>query len=651
MGGVVNVITRQGGNTYHGDLLGFYSGSALNGKERDTLRYNPYDIYVAEYVNYQDLYGKDKVDRIEGGFSLGGYVLKDRLWFFGSFLPVFLNTTRHVVFTTTLEEGDYTQKYQYWNFQAKLTAQPLKFMRVGASFINNSYKYKGALPNRDGTSDPTDFWPDYGFTFPRWSASAYVDLTLGNNLLLSFRGGSYYTNITDQQVQPQGPRYLMSGTGPAVYPEIPAEYQKPVGWSNYRSTNVLERAIRPRSHVDGDASYFLELAGEHAWKFGVSWTRVGDDTLNASSIRPVHKSDFSGTVRLVLTGVNYGRGKYGYYQVRGNELTGPVGSYYDVISDRWAIYLQDSWTIAGRFTLNAGLRTESEYVPNYDAGPTVPYSRPINFHFGDKLAPRLGFVWDVKGDASLKVFGSYGLYYDVMKLYAASFYFGGVRSLYAYYTLDDYEWDKIGVNGYYPGTLLTTYNWFQHYENYGVDPNIKPMSQREFSFGAEKQLMENLSATVRVVQKHLRYAIEDVGVREVGVGEIYYTANPGYGYTQWTTNGGKFDPTYPETPKAKREYWAVNFSLDKRFANNWLAGFSYTWSRLTGNYSGLASSDEWGRSEPYVERYFDLWHMAYDKNMTPIDGPLNTDRPHYAKLFGAYTLPFGLTVGAVVAAA
>ena len=118
-----------------------------------------------------------------------------------------------------------------------------------------------------------------------------------------------------------------------------------------------------------------------------------------------------------------------------------------------------------------------------------------------------------------------------------------------------------------------------------------------------------------------------------------------------TTHGGKFDPAYPETPKAKREYWAVNFSLDKRFANGWLAGFSYTWSRLTGNYSGLASSDELGRAEPYVERYFDLWHMAYDKNMTPIDGPLNTDRPHYAKLFGAYTLPFGLTVGAVVAAA
>ena len=311
MGGVVNVITRQGGNAYHGDLLGYYSGSALNGKERNTLRYNPYDIYKAEYVNYQDLYGKDKIDRFEGGLSLGGFIFKDRLWFFGSFLPVFLNTTRHVVFEPSLDPGDYTQKYQYWNFQAKLTAQPFKFLRVGASFVNNFYKYKGALPNRDGTSDPTDVWPDYGFSYPRWSASAHADLTLGNNLLVSLRGGSYYTNINDQQVQPQGPRYIMYGTGPTVFPEIPPEYIKPVNWSNYRAISVIERMIRQRSHADGDATYFLNLAGEHAWKFGVSWTRLYENALNAYKYPTCPYVQLYWNRPAILYGVNYGRGKYG----------------------------------------------------------------------------------------------------------------------------------------------------------------------------------------------------------------------------------------------------------------------------------------------------------------------------------------------------
>ena len=202
MGGVVNVITRQGGNAFHGDLLGYLQRLRVERQGTGHAPPTPYDINMAEYVNYQDLYGKDKIDRIEGGFSLGGYVFKDKLWFSGSFLPVFQHDERHVVDPSTLEE-DYTRRDQSWNFQAKLTAQPFKFMRLGASYINNSNKYKGALPNRNGTSDPTAFWPDYGFAFPSWSPSAYTDLTLGNNLLFSFRGGTYYTNITDQQVQPQ----------------------------------------------------------------------------------------------------------------------------------------------------------------------------------------------------------------------------------------------------------------------------------------------------------------------------------------------------------------------------------------------------------------------------------------------------------------
>jgi hypothetical protein len=93
--------------------------------------------------------------------------------------------------------------------------------------------------------------------------------------------------------------------------------------------------------------------------------------------------------------------------------------------------------------------------------------------------------------------------------------------------------------------------------------------------------------------------------------------------------------------------------LDKRLSDRWMGGFSYTWSRLTGNYSGLASSDEYlatgeGRNSPNVERNFDSWYFAYDKNLNPIDGPLATDRPHVFKLYGAYTFPFRLTLGFVV---
>jgi hypothetical protein len=650
LGGVVNVITRQGGNAFHGDVVAYYSGSALNGKERDTLRLDPYDIGLAEYVNYQDLYGKDSVDRVEAGFNLGGYILKDRLWFFTSFLPVYLQTTRHVVFDPSLETGDFTRRDYFWNGQAKLTAQPFRFMRLGASLVTNLGRYKGDLPPRAGTGSPDDVWPDYGFSYPYWAASANADVTAGNNLLFSLRGGSFYTNTTDQLVQPAGPRWVHTGAGISVFPDIPAEYILPRGWSNIpvAALNVIQKKLAQKAYAGGDVSYYLGFAGEHAWKFGAQWTRTTEDWDYGYKYPNV---GLYWDRSLISLGVDYGRGTYGYYGAMGGEAD-PYGYFFRVHSDRWALYLQDSWTIKGRFTLNLGLRMENEYIPAYTSDPAFEGVRPVDFDFGDKLAPRLGFIYDVFGDSDLKVFGSYGLYYDVMKLYTSAVAFGGRSASVTYYSLDTYEWDTIGVDGYYPGTRLLSAN-LSYFDPSSIDPELKPMSQREISVGAEKKLAENLSATVRLVQKHLRYAVEDVGVIS-GQEVFYYETNPGYGYSRPISLGGKFDDKYPAVPRAKREYWALNFSLDKRFSRNWFGGISYTWSRLTGNYSGLASSDEYdpssgaGRNSPNVERNFDTWYLAYDKSLHPIDGVLPTDRPHVFKLYGAYTLPFGLTVGALM---
>jgi len=87
-----------------------------------------------------------------------------------------------------------------------------------------------------------------------------------------------------------------------------------------------------------------------------------------------------------------------------------------------------------------------------------------------------------------------------------------------------------------------------------TDPDLDPVSQDEFSGGVEKMLMENVSFTAQFVYKHLRYMIEDAGVI-TPAGEQFYESNPGCGYTfHQGRRSGKFDPKYPETPKAKRDY-------------------------------------------------------------------------------------------------
>ncbi len=176
--------------------------------------------------------------------------------------------------------------------------------------------------------------------------------------------------------------------------------------------------------------------------------------------------------------------------MRGNDVTGPYGDFYNAYGNMLALYLQDSWTIANRFTINFGVRAESEYIPSYATGnPDFENLKPIEFGFGDKLAPRLGFVWDVKGDSSLKVFGSYGLFYDVMKLEMAAGSYGGFKWKSAYYALDTYEWDKIGVGGNFPGRLLLPAQTFDFrapsFDT--TDPDMKPMSQQEISLGLEKR--------------------------------------------------------------------------------------------------------------------------------------------------------------------
>lgn len=56
-------------------------------------------------------------------------------------------------------------------------------------------------------------------------------------------------------------------------------------------------------------------------------------------------------------------GQYGYYMVR-SSFTSPYGYYWNIHSNNWALYLQDSWTINNKLTINYGLRTESEYIPS-----------------------------------------------------------------------------------------------------------------------------------------------------------------------------------------------------------------------------------------------------------------------------------------------
>lgn len=669
MGGVINVVTRSGGNAFHGDILGFYNDHSrlMYGKSRDYLRVDPYDDNLAELVNNDDLYfdggkNRDPYYRAEGIFQLGGYILKDRLWFFGSFNPVLQRTKRTVFFLDATDPDaleDFYLKEWNWNGQLKLTAQPLAGMRVSASFVNNFYKYRGTLPDRDGT-DTFDYpYADYGYDYPNVSGNLNIDYTIGNNMLINLRGGYFRTNETNQQILPSDTTQYRFNRSNDIYTDdytaqgLPASLIHFRGWRNYAGTDfVYEKLIRDRINVNFDLTYYTYLAGEHSFKFGVQYIRLHEDT-SAGNKHPRVSLNWGRAYTGLASGERV-EGTYGYYDIRGG-FTSEYGDLWNIHSNNWAVYLQDSWTISDKLTIQAGARAESEYIPSFNDAPEYADVKPINFNFGEKLAPRLGVIYDVFGDSSLKVFGNFAIYYDVMKLYMAEGAYGGFKWKTDYYELNDLDFTKIASNGdltdaanqegnganRYVGTM----NWrIPSFDS--TNPDMKPVAQREITFGLEQKLLEELSLSFRVVNKHLIRTIEDIGVL-TAEGEKYYNDNPGYGWSLPISQGGRFSDDVWPTPKAKREYWGVNIALDKRFANNWQGGINYTWSRVAGNYSGLSSSDEEGRNSPNVERNYDLWFMPYDWNGNPLDGPLQHDRTHYVKAYGSYAFPFGLTVGVV----
>ncbi|HMA54986.1 MAG TPA: carboxypeptidase regulatory-like domain-containing protein, partial [Acidobacteriota bacterium] len=665
VGGVVNVITRSGGNSFHGELVGYYSGTALEGQRRDRLYFDTADDTKARYYPYNTYVGKDKENSYEGGFLLGGYFVKDKLWFFGAFTPRFFARNRAMDMTTWGGTGTnaYDRTEQNWNASLKLSAQPFGNLRTGASVVMNLFKYKGGSDPMTYPADATyavtaNGATDYnavGYSYPNFSGSAYADLTLSNRALLSVRGGYFFSNQNDPIAPlPATPYYAFRLEQPGAYayvsnemfPEIPAELRHTAGWQNFPRSLVqsLDKRIASRLGLNADFTYYLNAGGEHAIKAGVQFVRRHENVNDGAQLPVV----FLGWDQNCLAyGTDYGRGAYGYYAIRGFGPAGPYGENYNVNMNSWALYLQDSWTIARKLTINAGLRTESEYLPSYTTDPAFAgFRRPIKFSFADKLGPRLGFAYDVLGDSSLKIFGSFGIFQDVMKLGMGANALGGLKWKSAYYTLDDWDYTQIGVNGNFPGTLLNVID-FRPPVFDAIDPNMKPFTQREISLGFEKKLTDDAYLSMRLVNKKVLWAIEDIGVPI----EEFYTGNPGSAWIKEKFAERRADgtllPGTPDYPKAKRDYYAMNLSLEKRFSNNWQGGISYTLSRLAGNYSGLASSDEDGRNDPNTERFFDMWHLLYDKALNPIDGPLGTDRPHTIKAYGSYALPFGLTVGLV----
>jgi hypothetical protein len=662
-GGVINVITKSGANNYHGSGLFYFQGDALSGGAvpapgstdatlstgRPTLRLKLTNAREAEYITYP----KDDQTRFEPGFSLGGPIAANRAWFYGAYQPALTNTTRVVNSTTSgnaaANAQNVEQKEQVQYITANQTSQFGQGLRTRLAFNNSWSKREGILPTLNG-SDPAG--TNYGKTsvFPNWSLSGNADWVVTSKLFFGARGGYYTSDQHDTNVITD-PRYTFGNTTNVGLAGVPASLQRVAGFSSFPATafNGVTREQMTRAYVQADGTVYANLAGEHQVKFGVQLDRVGNNVLSGEQANLVTLNwDTSLPSATFPVGNPIQRGQFGFYEVRSNGVDPRKGfiTEGDIHTTNVGLFIQDSWTIQSRLTINAGIRTERERVPTYTVGSDIP-EFGIEFGFKDKFAPRIGAAYDLKGDGRTKLFGNWGIFYDIFKLELPRGSFGGDKWLSYYYSLDTPNWDTLASSSACPpacpGTLIRGPVDFRH-PSFGadaIDPDLKPMRLQEASAGVEHQLNDMMALSVRYVHKQVDRAIEDTGSLDAAGNEIYVIANPGEGLTSLA-----FTNPAVALPKAKRDYDSVEFRFEKRLANNWYFNTSYLWSRLFGNYSGLSQSDENGRTSPNVGRLFDYPAMMFDQHGQPVYGPLASDRPHQWKAQFIYQFKFGTTVGA-----
>ncbi len=271
-------------------------------------------------------------------------------------------------------------------------------------------------------------------------------------------------------------------------------------------------------------------------------------------------------------------------------------------------YVQDSWRIGGRLTLNLGLRWSSQFLSGAH-GPT--YQTLPN-----EWQPRAGFSLQLGRHGTQRLFGSYGRYYQQEPLNLAALFYVDF-----YFRLRTYSADPRR-----PGATLIddTGETAPNYEKevssvHGIDAEHLD----EFTLGYERLFGSSARLTLRGIQRKLRSSFQ-------------WGFLPDSPYFAIGTPGkGLFD----FLPAPRREYTAAELALDGG-TGRMAYRASYVISRAWGNYSGLFASD-FGSANPGGN--FTFATPLHARNTT---GRLPNDIPHIVKFAGAYGPAFGLTVGA-----
>jgi outer membrane receptor protein involved in Fe transport len=332
----------------------------------------------------------------------------------------------------------------------------------------------------------------------------------------------------------------------------------------------------------------------------------------------------------------------------------------NVRSHQYAGYLQDSWKLSKRLTLNLGLRYEyaqpkydtqgrtfsyiagdqSTRFPNAPAGLVFPgdAGAPRGSNFPDKndFGPRFGFAYDVFGNAKTSIRGGFGMFYDILKA-EDNLQFNGQAPFFGFSDIYPTAYTGTGLSGLQdPFGSAGAVNPFPsrppasniNFANAGflpfggggvyfVDPHLRTPYVFQYNLSIQQQLPSNMLLEVGYLGYSAHKLTGLVDVNPFGLG------------TDTRLNGDNFSYMNEFQNVGKANYNALEVNLRRDFSS--MGGFGssfftigYTWSHEIDNSSGFRERNS---NVPY-----------YDEDLFRASG--DTDVRNVFTLSGGWDLPF-----------
>jgi outer membrane receptor for Fe3+-dicitrate len=588
-GGSLNVLTKSGSNQFNGNVFGFFEGKGLAADNTTAPDRPAWQTQV------------NKIDqKYDFGASLGGYLVKDKLWFFGAYNRVSQTNSSTVIHEITAPGTPAVgsvipTKITTDLFAGKLTWKLTANHTITASLFGDPNTTDGAIFNISGTQDTWKGTLDQGST----DYVARYDGVLSN----SFMVRAQYGRHKDKVIPGGSGRDIAQSINATVTPNALTG-----GFGFFSDENYT------RDQARLDISKFL---GSHEIKVGGDWQRINDDVLNyqGGAGQRIYELITSGTIfyrhRYYVDDLaaGYDRSDPTTWQIALPQVSRPS-------TTGLSAYLQDSWKVTKGFTLNLGLRWEQQDVKNR-FGESA-------FKIKDNWAPRVGFVWDVNNNGKSKLYANYGRFYEDIPQDINIRSFGGEVVCFCY------NFDPSSSN------ILPDPSAPRRSTLLGgpepVDSGLKGQFINEWIGGYEYEVRPNFALGVKMTYRNLGRVIEDFLVPSEG---NYFIANPGEGTLGKTLAFYDLVHTAP-APKAERKATAFELTARKRFSDNWQFLASYVWERLEGNYDGTFQNST-GQLDPNINSAFD-----YADFLVNAGGRLSAERQNQFKFDGSYQFKGGL---------